>query len=411
MILIGCRRNLRLFLVQKSDLCVAASFQKALPRTIYIWEVPDFGVSRNGVSKIEAQSVVKRFGGVLAVNGVSFTVKEGEILGLLGPSGCGKTTMLRSISGLEEIDDGKIFLDDVTMSSPKEHIFVPPEKRRLGFVFQSYALWPHMTVKKNIEYCLKGFSKEERERRIANSLELVGLSDIGDRYPSQLSGGQQQRVALARSISYEPKVLLLDEPLSNLDQKERERVRGELRSLLKRIGITTIFVTHDQEEAFVICDRVILMNKGKIEQEGTPDFLYASPANLFVAEFIGRGNILRAELKNLDRTTHTAILRIPEMDADLECEYEGEFPDRVSYVVIRRNEIGLSKAKPNFKENVLSGKMVAREYRGAVTDNRIRVGNAEIIVTKHKFETDSDTGDGDDIFVHMPPRAIRPMEN
>ncbi len=190
-------------------------------------------MSRNGAAKIEVQSVVKRFGKVMAVNGVSFAVKEGEILGLLGPSGCGKTTILRSISGLEEIDGGKIFLDGAVVSSPAEKKFVPPEKRRLGFVFQNYALWPNMTVKQNIAYCLKGFSKEEKERRIANSLELVGLSDVGERYPSQLSGGQQQRVALARSVSYEPKVILLDEPLSNLDQKERERVRGELRVLLK----------------------------------------------------------------------------------------------------------------------------------------------------------------------------------
>ncbi len=368
-------------------------------------------MSGNGAAKIEVQHIVKRFGKVSAVDGVSFAVKEGEILGLLGPSGCGKTTVLRSISGLEEIDDGRILLDGKIMSSPKEKVFVAPEKRRLGFVFQSYALWPHMTVKQNIAYCLKGFSKEEKERRISSSLQLVGLPEVEDRYPAQLSGGQQQRVALARSVSYEPGVILLDEPLSNLDQKERERVRGELRLLLKRIGITTVFVTHDQEESFVICDRVILMNHGKIEQEGTPESLYASPANMFVAEFIGRGNILRAEVKSIDRTTHTAILAIPEIGADLTCEYDGEFPDKVSSIVIRRNEIGLSKAKSNFKENVLSGKIVAREYRGAVTDNRIRVGNAEIIVTKHKFETDSDTGDGDDIYVHVPPRAIRPMGN
>jgi iron(III) transport system ATP-binding protein len=369
----------------------------------------DFAVSRNGVAKIEAQGVVKRFGRVTAVNGVSFTVKEGEILGLLGPSGCGKTTILRSISGLEEIDEGKILLDGVTVSSPKEKIFVPPEKRRLGFVFQSYALWPHMTVKKNIEYCLKGFAKEERDRRIANSLELVGLSEVGDRYPSQLSGGQQQRVALARSISYEPKVLLLDEPLSNLDQKERERVRGELRSLLKRIGITTVFVTHDQEEAFVICDRVILMNKGKVEQEGTPDYLYASPANLFVAEFIGRGNILRAELKSLDRNAHTATLRIPEMEDDLVCEYDGEFPGKVSSVVVRRNEIGVSQTKPDFKENVLRGQVMAREYRGSVTDHRIRIGNAEIIATTHKYCNAEEERGADTLYVHVPPRAIKPI--
>jgi ABC-type Fe3+/spermidine/putrescine transport system ATPase subunit len=299
------------------------------------------------------------------------------------------------------------------VSSPKEKIFVPPEKRRLGFVFQSYALWPHMTVRQNIAYVLKGLSKEERDRRIADSLELVGLSEVGERYPSQLSGGQQQRVAVARSISYEPKVLLLDEPLSNLDQKERERVRGELRSLLKRIGITTVFVTHDQEEAFVICDRVILMNRGKIEQEGTPDSLYASPANLFVAEFIGRGNILKAELKNLDRTTHTAVLRIPEMEADLTCEFDGEFPDKVSSIVVRRNEIGVSQTKPGFKENVLRGQVLAREYRGSVTDHRIKIGSAEIVATTHKFCDGSEAreADTDTLFVHVPPRAIRPIAN
>jgi iron(III) transport system ATP-binding protein len=366
-------------------------------------------VSLDGASKIELQSVVKRFGGVTAVDGVSFAVKEGEILGLLGPSGCGKTTVLRSIAGLERIDDGSISLDGKIVTSPKDKVFVPPEKRRLGFVFQSYALWPHMTVKQNIAYVLKGLSKEEKEKRIASSLELVGLPDVGGRYPAQLSGGQQQRVALARSVSYEPMVLLLDEPLSNLDEKERERVRGELRVLLKRIGITTVFVTHDQEEAFVICDRVILMNQGKIVQEGTPDDLYATPANLFAADFIGRGNILKAELKTIDRAAHVAILRIPEMGADLTCEYDGEFPDKVSSVVIRRNEIGLSEAKPDFQENVLRGQIVAREYRGAVTDNKIKVGNAEIVATKHKFEMDAASGAKDTVYVHVPPRAIRPL--
>jgi iron(III) transport system ATP-binding protein len=378
---------------------------------LYTYGVLDFDVSGNGAPKIQVKELVKRFGGVKAVDGVTFSVGDGEILGLLGPSGCGKTTVLRSISGLEEIDAGKIILDGTTVSSPKERVFVPPEKRRLGFVFQSYALWPHMTVEKNIEYCLKGFSKQEKKTRITDSLELVGLNDVADRYPSQLSGGQQQRVALARSVAYEPKVILLDEPLSNLDQKERERVRGELRTLLKRIGITTVFVTHDQEEAFVICDRVILMNRGRIEQEGSPESLYASPANLFVAEFIGRGNILKAEVKSVDRAAGTAVLWIPDVGADLTCQYDGELPDKVSFVVIRRNEIGLSKAKPNFKENVLSGKIVAKEYRGAVTDSRIRVGNVEIIVTKHKYESDSDTGDLEDIYLHVPPRAIRPMAN
>jgi len=368
-------------------------------------------VSLNGAAKIRVEDVVKRYGKVEAVKGVSFTASEGEILGLLGPSGCGKTTLLRCIAGLEQIDGGKIILAGKVVTSPADKIFVPPEKRRLGFVFQSYALWPHMTVRQNIAYVLTGLSKDEKGKRIAGSLELVGLPDIGDRYPSQLSGGQQQRVALARSVSYEPKVLLLDEPLSNLDQKERERVRGELRSLLKRIGITTVFVTHDQEESFVICDRVILMNRGRIEQEGTPDSLYASPANMFVAEFIGRGNILRAEVKSIDAAAHSAVLRVPELGADLVCEFEGEFPKKMTSIVVRRNEISLSKAEPGYKENVLRGLIVAREYRGAVTDNKVRVGNAEVVATTHKFETDADSGDGEAVYLHVPPRAIKPISD
>ncbi len=370
-------------------------------------------MSQNGVAKIDVRDVVKHFGKVAAVDGVSFSAREGEILGLLGPSGCGKTTILRCIAGLEQIEAGKIILDGKTVSSPAEKIFVPPEKRRLGFVFQSYALWPHMTVNQNIAYALKGLSKEEREKRIASSLELVGLPQVGDRYPSQLSGGQQQRVALARSVSYEPRVLLLDEPLSNLDQKERERVRGELRTLLKRIGITTVFVTHDQEESFVICDRVILMNNGKIEQEGAPDHLYASPANLFVAEFIGRGNILKAEVETLDRSAHTATVRVPELEADLRVEYEGDFPDHVSRIVVRRNEIGVTHDKPDGSENVLKGQVLAREYRGAVTDHRVRVGNAELIATTHRFcGESSEEKEGEDVvYLHVPPRAIKPLAN
>jgi ABC-type Fe3+/spermidine/putrescine transport system ATPase subunit len=288
-------------------------------------------------------------------------------------------------------------------------VFVPPEKRHLGFVFQNYALWPHMNVKQNIAFSLRGLTKEEKGQRIASSLELVGLPDVGERYPAQLSGGQQQRVALARSISYQPEVLLLDEPLSNLDQVERERVRGELRLLLKRIGITTVFVTHDQEEAFVICDRVIVMNNGRIEQEGTPDSIYTSPANLFVAEFIGKGNVLKAELKSLDAGEHRAVLRIPEMGADLVCDYDGEFPKSLSSVIIRRNEIGVTHHMPEAKENVLKARVIAREYRGALTDHRVRVGDAEIIASTHRFCSESEEGGEDTVYIHIPPAAIKPV--
>lgn len=362
--------------------------------------------------KIEVKNEVKKFGKVVAVDHVSFQVKEGEILGLLGPSGCGKTTILRSIAGLEEINEGEILLDGQIVTSKEKKIFLPAEKRKLGFVFQSYALWPHMTVRDNLKYCLQNskYSREETEKRIKDALDLVGLHDLEERYPAQLSGGQQQRVALARNLAYHPKVLLLDEPLSNLDLQVRERVRGELRTLLRRIGITSIFVTHDQEEAFVISDRTILLNHGKIVQEGSPHELYSKPENSFVAEFIGRTNILKASLVEMLPGGQTARLRIPDFDSDLICQYEAEFPKDVSYVTMRYNEIGLSAAKPETMDNVLKGEIVSREYRGSVTDHKVRIGNANIIVTTHKFcgGTESPSGNGS-IYVRIPASAIKPL--
>jgi iron(III) transport system ATP-binding protein len=359
--------------------------------------------------KIEVRNLVKRFGKVSAVDNVSFSVKEGEVVGLLGPSGCGKTTTLRCISGLEDIDDGQILIDGKLLSSPKDHINIPPEKRRLGFVFQSYALWPHMTVRQNLKYCLKGFKKEEQEKQIAKALEMVGLTEISDRYPSQLSGGQQQRVALARSLSYEPSVLLLDEPMSNLDLKERERVRGELRSLLKEIGITSVFVTHDQEEAFVISDNIVLMNRGKVVQEGSPNELYSKPADLFAAQFIGRANILKTKLLESQTEIHRARMSFPEMSTELVCEYEGS-PDGTSLAAIRFNEISISSKPMQKPENVVEGKLVSREYRGSVTDHRVRVGSAELLVTTHKFCSSSEHSPiGGTMYVYIPPGAIKPL--
>ncbi len=361
---------------------------------------------------IEVKDEVKKFGKVVAVDHVSFKVKEGEVLGLLGPSGCGKTTILRSIAGLEEINEGEILLDDQLVTSVSKKIFVPAEKRKLGFVFQSYALWPHMTVKENLKYCLHSskFPKAEVERRIKDALEIVGLSGLEDRYPSQLSGGQQQRIALARNISYHPKVLLLDEPLSNLDLQVRERVRGELRSLLKRIGITSIFVTHDQEEAFVISDRTILLNKGKMVQEGSPNELYSKPANSFVAEFIGRTNVLRATLVKDMPEKKMVRLAITDFGTEMTCQYEGELPKEIAYVTIRYNEIGLSSAKPVTDENVVKGEILSREYRGSVTDHKIQVGNAQIIVTTHRFcsASESPTASGA-TYLRISPHAIRPL--
>ncbi|RLF83663.1 ABC transporter ATP-binding protein, partial [Thermococci archaeon] len=220
--------------------------------------------------------------------------RPGEFLTLLGPSGCGKTTTLRIIAGFEKADRGRIYFDDIVMNE------VPPYERNIGIVFQDYALFPHMTVYDNISFGLKlrKLSKEEIKKRISWALKLVGLEGFENRYPEQLSGGQQQRVALARALVIEPQLLLLDEPLSNLDAKIRERLRGEIKRIQRELGITTIYVTHDQEEAMAISDRIAVMGIGEIKQVGNPLDLYYKPKNEFVAQFLGLSNILEANAEN-----------------------------------------------------------------------------------------------------------------
>lgn len=362
--------------------------------------------------KIQVRNIVKRFGKMTAVNDVSFDVKNGDVVGLLGPSGCGKTTILRCIAGLEDVDEGEILLDGAIVSSRGKRVFVPPEKRRLGFVFQSYALWPHMTVEQNLNYCLRGLSKAEREKRIKNSLTLVSLSEVAARYPSQLSGGQQQRVALARSLCYEPGMILLDEPLSNLDLKERERVRGELRSLLKKIGITAVFVTHDQEEAFVISDRVVLLNRGSVVQEGSPDELYSNPANLFVAQFIGRANVLKAVVKEGSISDHRAKLSLPELGSEVICEYARSIPMDTSLVAVRYNEISFCGGPLEKPSNVIEGVLASKEYRGSVTDYKVRVGSTTLGVTTHPFCATCDEPElGEKVYLFIPPAALKLLKS
>ena len=243
--------------------------------------------------RLRVSSLVKAFGSSLAVNGVSFDVAAGECVALLGPSGCGKTTTLRCIAGLDDPTSGEIVIDGAPVWNT-HGVAVPPERRPLGMMFQSYALWPHLTVRQNVEYPLKARSwpKGERADRIRWALELVGLSERWSSYPNELSGGQQQRVALARSIVAEPSILLFDEPLANLDRRLRESMRHELRSLIERVGITSIYVTHDQAEAFAVADRVAVMRDGVIEQMSSSTAIYNDPANLFVAEFVGHANVL-----------------------------------------------------------------------------------------------------------------------
>lgn len=243
------------------------------------------------MSGVRIKNLVKNYGSVVAVSGVNLDVKKGEFVVLLGPSGCGKTTTLRCVAGLESISDGEISIGGVVVSAKTGS--VPPEERSIGMVFQSYAIWPHMTVAENIAFGLKvkRLSRSEIADRVDSVLEVVGLSGFGSRGASQLSGGQQQRVALARAVVLEPKVLLFDEPLSNLDARLRERMRSELRELQQRLGITALYVTHDQQEAMAMADRIVLMNKGRMEQIGSPLEVYERPATTFCAEFVGLTNL------------------------------------------------------------------------------------------------------------------------
>ena len=241
------------------------------------------------MGQILLNGIVKSYGKEVVVKNLDLLVEPGEFLTILGPSGCGKTTTLRMIAGLEEPNQGNITLDDTVVFSRNEGVVIPPEARNLGLIFQSYALWPHMTVEKNITLALKEqkISKDEIASRLANALDMVQLTGYAERYPSELSGGQQQRVAVARLIALRPTILLMDEPLSNLDAKLRTEMRASLKRLHRDLDATTVYVTHDQIEALTLSDRVIIMNEGQIMQEGSPYDIYHHPTNIFVAEFIG----------------------------------------------------------------------------------------------------------------------------
>lgn len=248
---------------------------------------------------INVKNVVKKFGNNVIIPNMSVNIKNGEFFTLLGPSGCGKTTLLRMIAGFNSIEGGEIFFDDKVIND------MPAHKRNIGMVFQSYAIFPHMTVRENVEYGLKlrNTPKNEMKEKVDGILEVVKITEYQDRLPERLSGGQQQRVALARAIVIHPSVLLMDEPLSNLDAKLRLEMRSAIRDIQKKIGITTVYVTHDQEEALAISDRIAVINKGVIQQIGRPHDIYARPLNQFVATFIGYSNLFKGkiEIKNNEK--------------------------------------------------------------------------------------------------------------
>ncbi|MGE5573341.1 MAG: ABC transporter ATP-binding protein [Bacteroidota bacterium] len=242
---------------------------------------------------IRAEGLYKRFGNTVAVSGLSIDIEEGEFVSLLGPSGCGKTTVLRCLAGLEMPDAGSIYMNGQLVFSASRGLSVPPGRRGVGMVFQSYALWPHLSVAANVSFGLEilGIARDERERRVERVLRLVGIEELASRFPSELSGGQQQRVALARAIVTEPRILLLDEPLSNLDAKLRLQMRAELQRLHRQLGCTVVYVTHDQMEAMTLSNRIILLRKGELQQAGAPLEIYRRPANAWVADFVGSPGI------------------------------------------------------------------------------------------------------------------------
>jgi iron(III) transport system ATP-binding protein len=314
---------------------------------------------------IEIRNLYKSFKEVVAINHIQLEVDQGEMLTLLGPSGCGKTTTLRCIAGLEKPGEGDIVIDGKPMLSQG---FVQPSKRGIGMVFQNYAVWPHMRVYNNIVYGLKiqKMPRPEIKQKAQKVLKLVGLSGLEDRYPSQLSGGQQQRVALARALVGNPKVLLLDEPLSNLDAKLREELRFEIKSLVRRMGITSVYVTHDQAEAMVISDRIAVMNSGNIVQLGTPQEIYAKPATRFVADFIGTMNFIPGEVVEVLADTGAVHIRT-DFSEKMLCQTADSgsaAPGTKVYASIRPEDVEVSAEPPQASDNVFKGTIAHRAYLG-----------------------------------------------
>jgi iron(III) transport system ATP-binding protein len=358
---------------------------------------------------VKVEGLVKTFKDVHALDGVSFEFERG-ILSFLGPSGCGKTTLLRSIAGLEIPDAGSISIDGKLQTCIEKGILVPPYAREIGFVFQNYALWPHMTIYGNVAFGLKlrKLAESEVRRKVMSTLELVGLAGREHRYPSQLSGGQQQRVALARSIALEPRLILLDEPLSNLDAKLREEMRIELRKLIKKVGISALYVTHDQEEAFTISDSVIVMESGRILQFASPDEIYNRPAHPFVASFIGHSTLVDGKVTKVEGE-HCVVL-IPDFNNAtlISASPQNAAPGDPCKIVIRTSEVRLSNERyPEGTDNVLEGMMTSREYRGGLTDHRVQVGAKEIVVTSHKLcPLIRVNGDGGKTFLLIDKSAI-----
>jgi len=332
------------------------------------------------VPGVSIRGLHKRYGDVAAVDGLDLDVKPGELVALLGPSGCGKTTTLRVVAGFLAPDSGEVWVGDRCLSSPAT--VIPPERRRMGMIFQSYALWPHMTVAQNVGYGLRfskdgrrGVPRSERDGKVTEMLRVVQLAGYEQRYPGELSGGQQQRVAVARALVVEPEILLLDEPLSNLDASLREEMRFEIRRLHETFGITTLYVTHDQSEAMVISDRVAVLDQGRVAQIGTAEELFERPRTRFVAEFIGKTNLIEGTGERSDIFVR-GPLRLRVFDANLT-------PGPV-VLSIRPHQIALGPASlappSSAEENVLRATVLRASYLGDAVDYLVQLDGGDLVL-------------------------------
>jgi ABC-type Fe3+/spermidine/putrescine transport system ATPase subunit len=338
-----------------------------------------------GQTVLEFREVVKRFGTVTAVDKVSFSIQSGEIFTLLGPSGCGKTTTLRLIAGLEEPDDGEILVNGIAVAAPRRNIWIAPDKRELGMVFQSYAIWPHLTVFENVAFPLRVRREpsDVMRQRVHQVLEGVGLAGLAERGATQLSGGQQQRVALARALVYTPALLLLDEPLSNLDAKLREQMRLEIRALQRKLKLTILYVTHDQAEAMTLSDRIAVVERGRFEQVGTPAEVYETPATPFVAEFFGRTVRFEGKIaKNgascqIDRASNRGRFAIPNDRGSL-------FNDGEPVCIMTRPEDIEILADGELENNQLPAQILQADYLGDHFEYHLQTAAGNFVLPANK---------------------------
>ncbi|MBI2847530.1 MAG: ABC transporter ATP-binding protein [Chloroflexi bacterium] len=337
------------------------------------------------VSDVKLEEVKKVFGHITAVDSVSLHIKEGEFVSLLGPSGCGKTTTLRMVAGFVYPTEGNVYIGSKLVND------VPPYKRTCGMVFQNYALFPHLSVFENVAFGLRvrGVKGDEIRKRVAAAIELVRMSGYEKQYPKQLSGGQQQRIALARALVIQPGVLLLDEPLSNLDAKLRLQMREEIRDLVKRIGITTVFVTHDQEESLTIADRICVMNNGKMEQVGSATEIYEAPQTVFVATFVGITNLLEGRL--LGEANGGLYAVESKQGIKVIARSAASEPPKLGAVAIsiRPEKVCIGRDSPKDATNVLGGRVTSKVYLGAIIRYRVAVRDGlEFVVEQQNREVE-----------------------